>query len=112
MPRSPAGIRRFLGTLAYERAVGHLIGLQLLQRTVPVMPAQGMFCLPCHSVAMSCPGLGLAAARPLAWTLSLETNRANRGHIGRPWETGGKLRSWNGSYLPRGARSPNRAPGG
>lgn len=63
MPRSPAGIRRFLGTLAYERAVGHLIGLQLLQRTVPVMPAQGMFCLPCHSVAHVLPNPGTSCCQ-------------------------------------------------
>lgn len=91
-----------LGTLACARAVGHFIGAQLRQQTVPVT-------LKAYSVtllASSCPDSGAGTTISLDWMLSLETHQTNRGiYLGGL----GKLRCRKGGHLPRDVYSFNRS---
>ncbi|CAI9172947.1 unnamed protein product [Rangifer tarandus platyrhynchus] len=90
------------GTLACAQAVGHFIGSQLHQRTVPVtLKASSVALLP-----SSCPDSRVATIISLDWMLSLETHQANRGiDLGGL----GKLRIRKGGHLPRDVYSFNRS---
>lgn len=67
------------GTLACERALGHLIGPRFSSHC-PCHAAQGLFVHLVTRLPTSCPVPGLAAVMSLDWTLSLETNQAMGTH--------------------------------